>query len=247
MPPAQDHKRLLDGDQGPNTGGMGAYAPAPVCPPALVRANRAHRPRSPPWTACAPKGMPFVGVLYAGLMLTADGPQVLEFNCRFGDPETQVAPARCSRRDLLEICQACADGTPGPRSRCSWKPGSRGLRGAGCRQATRGQVHDGAADSRSRRPAARDGLSSTPAPSWQDGQVRHQRRARAGRQSAWADDLPQALARGLRSRGADSLSRACSTAGISAGAALTDEPAGQRLCLCARPASISTPATAPSS
>jgi phosphoribosylamine---glycine ligase len=89
LPPAQDFKRLLDGDRGPNTGGMGSYAPVPH----LVRRDveglleLVHRPVL---AELAARGAPFTGVLYAGLMLTGDGPRVLEFNCRFGDPEAQT-------------------------------------------------------------------------------------------------------------------------------------------------------------
>jgi len=108
MPPAQDHKRLLDGDRGPNTGGMGAYAPAPICPPELVSAavDAILRPTIDGLRA---EGMPFVGVLYAGLMLTETGLKVLEFNCRFGDPETQcILPLLDT--DLLSILDACTRG-----------------------------------------------------------------------------------------------------------------------------------------
>lgn len=108
MLPAQDHKRLLDGDRGPNTGGMGAYAPPPVCPPAMVDEIMETIIR-PAISGLRLEGAPFVGVLYAGLMLTERGPRVLEFNCRFGDPETQaVLPLLDS--DLLEIALACAEG-----------------------------------------------------------------------------------------------------------------------------------------
>jgi phosphoribosylamine--glycine ligase len=108
MLPAQDHKRLRDGDQGPNTGGMGAYAPAPVCPPALVD-ELTRTVLQPTVDGLRAEGRPFVGVLYAGLMLTEDGPRVLEFNCRFGDPETQ-ALMPLLESDLLEVAAACADG-----------------------------------------------------------------------------------------------------------------------------------------
>ncbi len=109
MPPAQDHKRLLDGDAGPNTGGMGAYAPAEVvCPPALARQIVAEV-LQPAVNGLRLEGMPFVGVLYAGMMLTPQGPRLLEFNCRFGDPETQaVLPLLDS--DLLHVMDACIDG-----------------------------------------------------------------------------------------------------------------------------------------
>jgi phosphoribosylamine--glycine ligase/phosphoribosylaminoimidazole synthetase len=121
MPPAQDHKRLLDGDQGPNTGGMGAYAPAPICPPELV-ATLTRTILQPTVDGLRAEGTPFVGVLYAGLMLTPAGPRVLEFNCRFGDPETQaILPLLDS--DIVDIAEACAEGrlagTP-----VKWKPGA---------------------------------------------------------------------------------------------------------------------------
>lgn len=107
MPPAQDHKRLRDGDLGPNTGGMGAYAPAPICPPALVE-EITRTILQPAVDGLRAEGRPFVGVLYAGLMLTPDV-RVLEFNCRFGDPETQaILPLLDS--DLLDIAEACATG-----------------------------------------------------------------------------------------------------------------------------------------
>src|SRR5512141_195703 len=106
MPPAQDHKRALDGDKGPNTGGMGAYAPAPICPPALV--NELTRSiLQPTIDGLRAEDRPFVGVLYAGLMLTADGPRVLEYNCRFGDPETQVI-LPLLETDLVDVAEACA-------------------------------------------------------------------------------------------------------------------------------------------
>uniref|UniRef100_A0A672F721 Trifunctional purine biosynthetic protein adenosine-3 n=1 Tax=Salarias fasciatus TaxID=181472 RepID=A0A672F721_SALFA len=89
MPPAQDHKRLLDGDRGPNTGGMGAYCPTPqVSPELLEELTQSVLQRAV--DGMREEGSPYVGVLYAGLMLTKQGPKVLEFNCRFGDPECQV-------------------------------------------------------------------------------------------------------------------------------------------------------------
>jgi len=108
MPPAQDHKRLHDGDQGPNTGGMGAYAPAPICPPELVE-QLTRDILQPTVDGLRAEGRPFVGVLYAGLMLTPAGPRVLEFNCRFGDPECQALLPLLDT-DLLEIAAACAAG-----------------------------------------------------------------------------------------------------------------------------------------
>ena len=121
MIPAQDHKRLLDGDRGPNTGGMGAYAPAPVCSAAMV-ADVTRTVLQPAVDGLAAEGMPFVGVLYAGLMLTADGPRVLEFNCRFGDPETQaVLPLLAA--DLLAVALACTEGALDPAA-VRWHSGS---------------------------------------------------------------------------------------------------------------------------
>jgi phosphoribosylamine--glycine ligase/phosphoribosylformylglycinamidine cyclo-ligase len=105
MPPAQDHKRLMDADRGPNTGGMGAYAPAPLCPPALQE-KILNEIMQPTVDGLRKEGMPFVGVLYAGVILTSNGPQVLEFNARFGDPETQVI-IPLLKSDLLEILLAC--------------------------------------------------------------------------------------------------------------------------------------------
>ena len=107
LPPAQDHKRLLDGDRGPNTGGMGAYAPvsrrlsprcrAEHCSDTIVR---------PTLAAMRARGTPFTGLLYAGLMLTRDGPKVVEFNCRFGDPETQAVLPMLARSRLVARADA---------------------------------------------------------------------------------------------------------------------------------------------
>jgi phosphoribosylamine--glycine ligase len=101
LAPAQDYKRIGDGDTGPNTGGMGSYSPVAGFDPAEVEriADSVHRPIV---ELMASRGTPYRGVLYAGLMITADGPKVLEFNCRFGDPETQAVLPRL-RSDLLEL------------------------------------------------------------------------------------------------------------------------------------------------
>ena len=109
LPPAQDFKRLLEGDRGPNTGGMGAYAPAPQIGPddVEVLVELVHRPVL---AELASRGAPFSGVLYAGLMLTEEGPRVLEFNCRFGDPETQTL-LPLLQGDLLPALAAAAAGT----------------------------------------------------------------------------------------------------------------------------------------
>ena len=108
LAPAQDFKRLLDGDEGPNTGGMGSYSPVPPLDEDDVEelAGLVHRPVI---AELARRGSPFVGLLYAGLMLTDAGPRVLEFNCRFGDPETQALLPRLEG-DLLEALAAAAHG-----------------------------------------------------------------------------------------------------------------------------------------
>ena len=104
---AQDHKRVGEGDTGPNTGGMGAYSPAPVLTP-LLEGEAIEKIIAPTVRAMAEAGMPYSGVLYAGLMLTADGPKLIEYNCRFGDPECQVLMLRLES-DLAEILLACAE------------------------------------------------------------------------------------------------------------------------------------------
>ncbi|MBI5957225.1 MAG: phosphoribosylamine--glycine ligase [Chloroflexi bacterium] len=109
MPAARDHKRIYDGDAGPNTGGMGAYTPTPDVDPALI-AEVQRTILQPAVDGMAAEGMPYIGVLYAGLMLTEIGPQLLEFNCRFGDPETQVI-LPLLETDFYTICEACLSGT----------------------------------------------------------------------------------------------------------------------------------------
>ena len=106
---SQDHKRVGDGDQGPNTGGMGTYAPAPVLTPALRDKAYATVLR-PMIDAMAKEGKPYQGCLYAGLMIKGDSVKVVEFNCRFGDPETQVV-LPLLKGDLAEIMLACSQGT----------------------------------------------------------------------------------------------------------------------------------------
>ncbi|MEJ0051445.1 MAG: phosphoribosylamine--glycine ligase [Methylovirgula sp.] len=105
---AQDHKRVGEGDTGPNTGGMGAYSPAPAMDDALS-ARVMDEIINPALRGMAQMGTPFVGVLFAGLMLTKDGPKLIEFNVRFGDPETQAILPRL-QGDLLALLLACADG-----------------------------------------------------------------------------------------------------------------------------------------
>ena len=104
---AQDHKRVGDGDTGPNTGGMGAYSPARVLTPEL-EAETIARIVGPTVKAMADEGMPYSGVLYAGLMLTEQGPKLIEYNARFGDPECQVLMMRLES-DLVDLLLACAD------------------------------------------------------------------------------------------------------------------------------------------
>ena len=105
---SQDHKRAYDGDKGPNTGGMGTYAPAPVMTEAMVQESY-DKILVPTIKAMEQEGKPYKGCLYAGLMITKEGPKVVEFNARFGDPETQVV-LPLLESDLVEIMLACADG-----------------------------------------------------------------------------------------------------------------------------------------
>jgi phosphoribosylamine--glycine ligase len=105
---AQDHKRVGDGDTGPNTGGMGAYSPAPVMTEAMIERTMNEIIR-PTMAAMAARGAPFKGVLFAGLMITAKGPELIEYNVRFGDPECQVLMMRLES-DLLELLLAAAEG-----------------------------------------------------------------------------------------------------------------------------------------
>ena len=112
MPAAQDHKRAFDDDRGANTGGMGAYAPAPLIDDAAL-AVITDTVLQPVVDGMRASGTPFVGILFAGIMVTEDGPKVLEFNCRFGDPETQVL-LPLLRSDLLTVLNACVDGTLTP-------------------------------------------------------------------------------------------------------------------------------------
>jgi phosphoribosylamine---glycine ligase len=106
MVSAQDHKRVFEGDQGPNTGGMGAYSPAPVVTEKLNE-EILEKILKPTMAALKRMGITYKGVLYAGLMITKDGPKVIEYNCRFGDPETQVILPRL-KTDFVNICMAVA-------------------------------------------------------------------------------------------------------------------------------------------
>jgi phosphoribosylamine--glycine ligase len=108
LPSAQDHKRVWDGDRGPNTGGMGAYSPAPVMTPQMMERTR-REIIEPTIRRMRERGTPFAGVLYAGLMITADGPKLIEYNVRFGDPECQVLMMRL-KSDVLDLLEAAARG-----------------------------------------------------------------------------------------------------------------------------------------
>lgn len=119
--PSQDHKQIFDGDKGPNTGGMGAYAPAPI----LDKAALAHINESiaiPVVQAMRIKGIPYRGILYIGLMMTRHGPKIVEFNSRFGDPETQVLVPLLNT-DLVELALASCNGTLGAQS-LNWRQGA---------------------------------------------------------------------------------------------------------------------------
>lgn len=109
MVSSQDHKRAYDGDNGPNTGGMGTYAPAPVMTPEITE-QAVEKILRPIIAAMKQEGRPYKGCLYAGLMITEEGPKVVEFNARFGDPETQVV-IPLLESDLVDIMLACCDGT----------------------------------------------------------------------------------------------------------------------------------------
>jgi phosphoribosylamine---glycine ligase len=119
LAPARDHKRVGDGDTGPNTGGMGAYSPLPDVPDELVEEVR-RTVLEPTVTELARRGARYQGLLYAGLILTARGPRVLEFNCRFGDPETQAILPRITT-DLTDLAWAAAEGTLAG-CKVSWDP-----------------------------------------------------------------------------------------------------------------------------
>jgi len=118
---SQDHKRLQDGDHGPNTGGMGAYAPAPVVTPAITQ-QVMDQVIQPTLHGMANEGIPLTGVLYAGLMLTPEGPKVLEYNVRFGDPEIQ-AILPLLKSDLVPILDEAVEGRLAD-ARVEWNPGA---------------------------------------------------------------------------------------------------------------------------
>ncbi len=110
MTSAQDHKRAMDGDQGLNTGGMGTFSPSPFYTAEVDAFCREAYLTSPRWTPWQQRDRPFKGVIFFGLMLTAEGPRVLEYNARFGDPEAQVVLPRM-KNDIVDVFEACIDGT----------------------------------------------------------------------------------------------------------------------------------------
>ncbi|WP_433611851.1 phosphoribosylamine--glycine ligase [Dactylosporangium sp. CA-139114] len=122
LQPAQDFKRIFDGDEGPNTGGMGAYTPLPWAPPDLVEQVMASVVQ-PTLAEMRRRDAPFSGTLYVGLALTADGPKVIEFNCRFGDPETQAVLARLET-PLAGVLHAAAVGRLAEDPPLAWRPGA---------------------------------------------------------------------------------------------------------------------------
>jgi phosphoribosylamine--glycine ligase len=150
LAPTQDHKRALDDDKGPNTGGMGAYCPTPLATPELMKEIET-QVLVPTVHAMKRGRRPFRGLLYAGLMITGQGPRVLEFNCRFGDPETQPLLMRL-RTDLLDLLEAVVDDRLGDfgEDRLEWDPrpavcvvmASQGYPGTG----PRGKVISGLAE-----------------------------------------------------------------------------------------------------
>jgi phosphoribosylamine--glycine ligase len=109
FPTSQDHKRAFDGDEGPNTGGMGTYSPTPFLNGPEMESTQ-HKILDPWVRGCQIEGIDFRGILYPGIMLTKDGPKILEFNARFGDPETQVYLPRLEN-DLVELLDACVNQT----------------------------------------------------------------------------------------------------------------------------------------
>ncbi len=217
---AQDHKRVGDGDVGPNTGGMGAYSPAPVLTPEL-EARAMAEIVEPTVRAMAEAGIPYSGVLYAGLMLTAEGPKLIEYNARFGDPECQVLMLRLED-DLLCVLLAVAEGRLAELPPPSLSPNTA-LTVVMAAKARKGRIDRG---HRRGRGEGREGLSR-----WhRDGarRPRRQWRARAQRHRAGADDRRGARCGLCRSRCARFPQRLLPTRHRLAG----NGPAAERLSRC---------------
>ena len=212
LPPAQDHKPAYDGDTGPNTGGMGAYCPAPLVDEPMLHWIEEHV-LVPTVHAMKRSRRPFRGVLYAGLMITKQGPKVLEYNVRFGDPECQPLLMRL-KSDLVDVLEATVDGRLDEIEPLEVGPAAGGVRGDGqpraIRAATRRASRSAAWTTRPGCPTSR---SSTPAPRSGDGQVVTRRRPRAGRDRAGRLDLPRPSCRPTR--------RSSASAGRAPGAART--------------------------
>ena len=166
--PAQDHKRIGEGDTGPNTGGMGVYSTDTPARPGM-REWILHHIAQPTVQGMADEDTPFVGVLYCGLMITAKGPQVLEFNARFGDPETQAILMRLES-DLVEAMEACVDGRL-CETELRWSPGRLCLRHRQLRRIPR-QLQDRISHRGPRRGRARSRRPGLPLRHrLQDGQI----------------------------------------------------------------------------
>ena len=161
LPAAQDHKRLGEGDTGPNTGGMGAYSPVSLATPALLERTR-REILLPTLRQLAAEGAPYRGVLYAGLMVATAtaSPRVVEFNCRLGDPETPGRPAAGARRIAALLRGHRAGRTPHASRR---RPGCGGHHRPG-REGLSGQPGEGRGDPRFPTTSPRESPSSTPAP-----------------------------------------------------------------------------------
>ncbi len=199
--PAQDHKRIGEGDTGPNTGGMGVYSTSDMLEPTMTEWIL-HHIAEPTVRGMAEEGAPFVGVLYCGLMMTARGPQVLEYNARFGDPETQAILLRLES-DLVDALEACIDGRLA-ETEMRWSRGAIGLCGGQFVRVSR-QLQDRAAHQRAEprgADAGRRGLPLGHDARWQP--AGDQRRPRAGRHRRTGDSLEEALSRRIRSAGTDS-------------------------------------------
>ena len=187
MLPAQDHKRVGEGETGPNTGGMGAYAPVSLATPELMARVEAEILR-PTVAAMKAEGHPFRGLLYAGLMLTPDGPKVVEFNCRFGDPETQVV-LPLLRSSLLEPMLAIARGGVHRGHAAGVAPRRGRHHRAGLRRLPR-RLRDGPPHPHPRATWRRTEdviVFHAGTERAEDGALRHLRRPRAGRHRAGAD------------------------------------------------------------